>query len=50
MVWSMRRPVALIILDGWGINPDCTANAVCLARTPRLDELATTCPATRLAA
>jgi 2,3-bisphosphoglycerate-independent phosphoglycerate mutase len=46
----MRRPVALIILDGWGINPDCTANAVCLARTPRLDSLAATWPATRLSA
>ncbi len=46
----MRRPVALIILDGWGINPDCTANAVCLARTPRLDALAATCPTTRLSA
>jgi len=35
----MSKPVALIILDGWGINEDCTNNAVCQARTPRLDAL-----------
>jgi 2,3-bisphosphoglycerate-independent phosphoglycerate mutase len=35
----MRKPVALIILDGWGINEDCENNAVCQARTPRLKEL-----------
>jgi len=40
----MKRTVGLIILDGWGINNDCQANAVCLAETPRLDDLAATCP------
>jgi 2,3-bisphosphoglycerate-independent phosphoglycerate mutase len=35
----MRKPVALVILDGWGINESCENNAVCQARTPRLDEL-----------
>lgn len=35
----MRRPVALIILDGWGLRESCENNAVCLAKTPRLDEL-----------
>ena len=44
----MSRPLALIILDGWGLRADCTANAVCQAHTPRLDALATTYPATRL--
>lgn len=44
----MKRPVALIILDGWGINSDCTNNAVCLARTPRLDRLKESYPKTRL--
>ncbi|MCM2265514.1 MAG: 2,3-bisphosphoglycerate-independent phosphoglycerate mutase [Desulfuromonadales bacterium] len=44
----MKRPVALIILDGWGIRADCHANAVCQARTPHLDALATTYPTTRL--
>jgi len=40
--------LALIILDGWGLNSSCTANAVCQARTPRLDTLADTYPTTRL--
>ncbi len=40
----MRRPVALIILDGWGINDNCTNNAACLARTPRLKEFAASYP------
>lgn len=44
----MTRPVALIILDGWGISPDCADNAVCQARTPRLDAFAANFPATRL--
>ncbi len=44
----MKAPLALIILDGWGINSSCTANAVCQARTPRLDTLAGTYPTTRL--
>ena len=40
----MKRPVALIILDGWGINEECENNAVCQARTPRLDELTANYP------
>ncbi|MEK6603606.1 MAG: 2,3-bisphosphoglycerate-independent phosphoglycerate mutase, partial [Nitrospirota bacterium] len=28
------KPVALIILDGWGVNPRTDANAVALARLP----------------
>ena len=35
----MKKPVALIILDGWGINESCENNAVCQAQTPCLDEL-----------
>ncbi len=44
----MRKPVALIILDGWGINDSCDNNAVCLAQTPRLDELIDNYPASWL--
>jgi 2,3-bisphosphoglycerate-independent phosphoglycerate mutase len=33
------RPVALIILDGWGIGPDDEGNAVTRAATPYLDSL-----------
>ncbi len=44
------RPVALIILDGWGIREDCTDNAVCQARTPHLDALQAKCAVTRIGA
>lgn len=33
------RPVALIILDGYGHNPDAASNAVHAARTPAMDRL-----------
>lgn len=39
----MTKPVVLMILDGWGINQDCTNNAACQAKTPRLDALFSTC-------
>jgi 2,3-bisphosphoglycerate-independent phosphoglycerate mutase len=45
-----KRPLVLMILDGWGINPSCEGNAVCLANTPRLDELFRTYPSTRIGA
>ncbi|WP_108484555.1 2,3-bisphosphoglycerate-independent phosphoglycerate mutase [Oceaniglobus ichthyenteri] len=38
------KPVVLCILDGWGINPDTTANAPVLADTPTFDRLMATCP------
>jgi 2,3-bisphosphoglycerate-independent phosphoglycerate mutase len=44
------RPVALVILDGWGINESCEKNAVCQARTPHLDDLFQHYPSTRLSA
>jgi 2,3-bisphosphoglycerate-independent phosphoglycerate mutase len=40
----MKKPVALIILDGWGLSERCDNNAVCLARTPHLDRLADNYP------
>ncbi|MDK2846673.1 MAG: 2,3-bisphosphoglycerate-independent phosphoglycerate mutase [Desulfuromonadales bacterium] len=36
---AIRRPVTLVILDGWGINPVCDHNAVCQADTPHLRQL-----------
>lgn len=33
------RPVALIVLDGYGHNPDAANNAVAAARTPNMDQL-----------
>ena len=38
----------LMILDGWGINPEKKGNAVAMARTPVLDDLAGRYPTTRL--
>ncbi|MEP6836274.1 MAG: 2,3-bisphosphoglycerate-independent phosphoglycerate mutase [Gemmatimonas sp.] len=36
---TVARPVALIILDGWGYREDTTANAIALANTPNWDAL-----------
>src|SRR5579863_5126805 len=33
------RPFVLVILDGWGDNPDPYGNAIAAARTPELDAL-----------
>ena len=46
----LQRPVVLMILDGWGYNPSCDNNAVCLANTPNLDALFETCPHTLIGA
>jgi 2,3-bisphosphoglycerate-independent phosphoglycerate mutase len=35
----MKKPLLLMILDGWGINPDLSHNAVALAKTPNLKRL-----------
>ena len=45
-----KRPVVLMILDGWGYNPSCDNNAVCQANTPNLDALFATCPHTLIGA
>src|SRR5712675_148777 len=39
-----RRPVMLIVLDGWGWRDDPADNAVRLAHTPSFDHLWSTCP------
>ena len=44
------RPVALIILDGWGISDNSPGNAIAEAHTPYYDVLCSRYPATRLAA
>jgi 2,3-bisphosphoglycerate-independent phosphoglycerate mutase len=38
----------LMILDGWGINPETEGNAVAMASTPVLDDLQRRYPTTRL--
>lgn len=35
----MKKPLLLMILDGWGINPNPAHNAVALAKTPNLNRL-----------
>jgi 2,3-bisphosphoglycerate-independent phosphoglycerate mutase len=44
------RPLALIILDGWGIREDRAHNAIALARTPVYDALLSRYPHAQLVA
>ena len=46
----MRRTVALIILDGWGVGPQNESNAIYVAKTPVLDGIAKEYPHTSLQA
>lgn len=45
-----KRPVALIILDGWGYSPKREGNAISLAHTPFYDEICSKYPKTILSA
>ncbi len=45
-----RRPVVLIILDGFGVNPSKRHNAVAQARTPNLDRYSASFPHTLIQA
>ena len=44
----MKKPVMLIILDGWGIGKEYEGNAVYLANTPNFDKLIKEYPNTKL--
>jgi 2,3-bisphosphoglycerate-independent phosphoglycerate mutase len=44
MTMQKRRPVMLMILDGWGWREDTADNAVRQARTPNFDRLWALCP------
>ncbi|MGI5896334.1 MAG: 2,3-bisphosphoglycerate-independent phosphoglycerate mutase [Oscillospiraceae bacterium] len=46
----MKKPVALIILDGFGYNPSDYGNAITAAKTPNIDKLFETCPHTMIGA
>jgi 2,3-bisphosphoglycerate-independent phosphoglycerate mutase len=46
----LSGPVALVILDGWGISDSCENNAACQAQTPVLDRLRSEYPISRLSA
>jgi len=45
-----KRPLALIILDGWGYSPRREGNAIALAHTPNYDAISAKYPQTFLAA
>ena len=42
-----KKPVVLMILDGYGLNDNCDHNAVCEGRTPVMDQLMSQCPFVR---
>jgi 2,3-bisphosphoglycerate-independent phosphoglycerate mutase len=46
---SVPRPLVLIVMDGYGINPRADANAIAMARKPHLDRIARDWPHTQLA-
>jgi len=48
--YSGKKPVVLVILDGWGIGPEYEGNAVTLANTPHIDRLWQEYPHTQLGA
>ena len=45
-----KKPVALIIMDGFGYNPDSYGNAIMAANTPNLDKYLKECPNTIIGA
>ena len=47
---QVKKPVALIILDGWGLNPKREGNAIAQASTPNWDSLKAKYPNTVLKA
>ena len=45
-----EKPIALIILDGWGHSPEKEGNAIAAAHTPNYDDICARYPMTTLAA
>lgn len=50
MEQTVQRPLALIILDGWGVSRDIAGNAIASAYTPNYDRISENYPSTLLAA
>lgn len=50
MTKQTRKPVMLMILDGWGIAPPSESNAISVANTPVFDKLLANRPHTEIAA
>lgn len=47
---KIGRPLALVILDGWGYAPRTESNAIAIAHTPYYDEICRNYPMTTLSA
>ncbi|WP_428774340.1 2,3-bisphosphoglycerate-independent phosphoglycerate mutase [Vibrio sp.] len=47
---SAKKPMALVILDGYGHREDTASNAIANAQTPVMDELLAQCPNTLISA
>lgn len=45
---SQKRPVMLVILDGWGLRADAADNAILQADVPTYTSLTASCPTARL--
>lgn len=50
MNFPKKRPLALIILDGWGFSDDSRGNAIAMAHTPNYDEICARYPSTNIVA
>lgn len=50
MNFPTKRPLALIILDGWGFSDDARGNAIAMAHTPNYDEICSRYPSTNIVA
>ena len=46
----MKKPLALIIMDGFGLRKETESNAISAAKHPNLDRLWATCPHTQIGA
>lgn len=46
----MKKPMTLIIMDGFGINPSKEGNAIAAANKPNIDRYLATCPHTQIGA
>ena len=39
-----KKPVVLMVLDGYGLNDNPEGNAIAMAKTPVMDKLMKECP------
>ena len=49
MTIDNKKPLVLVIMDGWGLNPQESGNAIAKAATPNMDSFAAKYPNTTLA-